>query len=931
MKQSRYFSLGLLILMIGTTIFGMITMDILPTSVTKETEKDNEREILSKNLENTLSPSASAYYKTFNFGTRTTYNADTGLTFYYLMDMAEDSTYYYYTGYSINNSNTNRSVFLMRANKASLGTKVDYFNFQDGTNDTVGLCIDVDESRDRVYVGGYSGINYTASPTYETAAIAMVWCFNLNFTVMNWRLEITGSDGGVPWGRMSIEGQNDIGGQRIEDLVALPDGNVSICGTKFDYSWKGDFAYIATLNGDNGNIINSHHAIETWDNPLETPYYASVAKRIIYDDTNKRLIISVLSKKEWAGEDFEWFNYLVFCNIDGSKISNLWLDGDPHAVAHGISAYREIHYPQINSLYIAPDGSYWACGANRSSEYISDNQVVWKLSNMTGFVISEYNFPKYNRSAQFMSIDINGTLHLIGTVRANNTGIDGLIVQNFDMERNMFEINRTTYYQPSSYKSVLRSAIWNNAVREWIFAGYQTTTGVVQGFIQKVVTSTYLPSETLNPLSTYSHSLSIQLTWTQTHPELRYFRIYREEVAINLGNIGGFTPRATINISAPGSVASYTDTLPDEEGKLFYYALACTSDNITTLQAISTTSTTFYYAPDKPVPTVNPSWVKLNQNVNISDYQVANANIEIYESRTPFTAGDLPTMVPKYKGLSNNTITVNLNALGAWYYMINAYNNTVRGNTTSDLITIWCQDPAVSPPSLSVTLLNSDDGNLRLSWDKIENVHYLVYAKVNGTFTIATPRSSLVLVANTTTNQCSITNWPSGNWFFAVIGYNSSGEALSLSPIRNQTVKRTPLQPELRSPKGEASENGEISLEWDNVTLAKTYKLYRIFTQDVNDNIDEDNIAYATLVYSGQSLTFTEVVTENGYYIYLILAENENGHRLIDDSMCVKISVRITRQDPIGQGLIYGLIGLGVIIIAGVIIYIVYKRRNPYF
>jgi hypothetical protein len=313
---------------------------------------------------------------------------------------------------------------------------------------------------------------------------------------------------------------------------------------------------------------------------------------------------------------------------------------------------------------------------------------------------------------------------------------------------------------------------------------------------------------------------------------------------------------------------------------------------------------------------------------------ILDANLEVYISQNNFTSNDFwTTLQPSYKAMTsaNTSIDHLFPYIGKYYVQFNAYSPT-RGNRTSDYYEVWCSNIPTPVTGFNFTIESSDDGNVHLIWDTALLSNVSIYRRLGQSFTIDNiPHSEIVKIADVRNpvRYYDITNLGSGNWYFGLLAYNETGNAAALSTVKNITIRRTCIQPTPQSKYGLGSDNGTISIYWARVDGVLEYRVYRAIKSGQYDRILD--LSQAVSVANTTSTTFTETATEDRkYYVYVVIAVNENGYRILDPTKYVSILVKFGDSNPFNTGLTTGLIIAGSILVVAIGAYLVWRKKNPY-
>ncbi|MHA1730414.1 MAG: hypothetical protein ACTSU5_00635 [Promethearchaeota archaeon] len=193
----------------------------------------------------------------------------------------------------------------------------------------------------------------------------------------------------------------------------------------------------------------------------------------------------------------------------------------------------------------------------------------------------------------------------------------------------------------------------------------------------------------------------------------------------------------------------------------------------------------------------------------------------------------------------------------------------------------WAQ--GLVPPLLHAITPNPDfDGNVTISWDAVpEADSYEVYRGTQPfTYTY-----SATLVGTTSGTSLEDTGLATGTYYYAVQSKKSGQSPSGLSTCEEVQVILPPDAPTLVNPTD--SDNGEVSLDWNDVAHADTYLVYQ-------DTSSISSVSGMTPSYQTTDSNYTIPYLENGDYYFVVVARNQAGDSPI--SNCEDVNVNIVTK-----------------------------------
>jgi peptide/nickel transport system substrate-binding protein len=228
----------------------------------------------------------------------------------------------------------------------------------------------------------------------------------------------------------------------------------------------------------------------------------------------------------------------------------------------------------------------------------------------------------------------------------------------------------------------------------------------------------------------------------------------------------------------------------------------------------------------------------------------------------------------------NTYIDTDLIPGGIYYYRVQSYNFTLGSsdwsnegiNTTLNALA----------PILNVITPNPDtDGDIFLNWSDVEGAtSYNVYRDT----TFITDISGMTPIAQPTSSQYDDNGLNEGTYFYVITGENA-GEETPISNCESVLVDLPPPDaPVLSTITPNPDTDGNVFLDWNDVSYATSYNIYR-----ANSLITD--ISGLTAIGASTSSQYNDNGLTDGIYYYVITAVNATGESLI--SNCESVTVEI--------------------------------------
>ncbi|WP_062318478.1 PA14 domain-containing protein [Demequina maris] len=200
--------------------------------------------------------------------------------------------------------------------------------------------------------------------------------------------------------------------------------------------------------------------------------------------------------------------------------------------------------------------------------------------------------------------------------------------------------------------------------------------------------------------------------------------------------------------------------------------------------------------------------------------------------------------------------------------------------------------PLATPADFTATL-GGDDASVDLSWTAVDGAEeYNVYRSGSSPVDTATPLNSAAL-SGTTFTDTDVT--PGETYYYTVIATSSSTPASAAATEQSVEIPSVePVAPDAPSGVAATADEDSILIEWDEVTGATGYKVFRGATSDVaTDGVPVSGEAPLA------ALSFDDTGAEPGTeYFYVVLAVGEGG---LDSEASAVVSAAVEEAPGPGE------------------------------
>jgi len=231
-----------------------------------------------------------------------------------------------------------------------------------------------------------------------------------------------------------------------------------------------------------------------------------------------------------------------------------------------------------------------------------------------------------------------------------------------------------------------------------------------------------------------------------------------------------------------------------------------------------------------------------------------------------------------YEGQKTWLISTAIADSGGYHWVYNGdWNFTYGVAKVGDFFLTFIEPP--NAPILYSITQTQNKTLVELDWsDATGTLNYYVYR--NSTNIISVVGLQPIAVVNSSQYQDVIS--ANGTYYYVIVAGNIKGNS-SISNCENITIELFLSNGPLLYPIFPTTDyDGKISLEWETISDANLYNIYR-------DSSYITSIVNLTAIDSVNTTQYQDTITLNGTYYYVIVAENASGASPI--SNCVSVDV----------------------------------------
>jgi len=400
---------------------------------------------------------------------------------------------------------------------------------------------------------------------------------------------------------------------------------------------------------------------------------------------------------------------------------------------------------------------------------------------------------------------------------------------------------------------------------------------------------------------------SVFLNWSSVENATRYY-VYNDTTEIT--TVGGMEPLLT------ATSTNYTHVIP--YNITYHYVIVAGNDHgnssISNCENVTTLLQAPQEAPNLEAFDPNPNYFR---NINVNWSTVENATqYHVYKNTSNINSPDEQLRIAT---VTDTNYTDDITQNGTYYYAVvaaNAFGNSTLSNCES--VTVQ-----VTPNATILEEITPDpdtDGIIELNWSDVINAdNYYIYRNTSSISSV----NGMTPIGTVSTSNYTDYLYSNLEYHYVIVAGNAFANS-TISNCENVTVElplnATTLDDILPNP----STTGSIILNWSAVVNADFYLIYRS-----NSNIT--TIIGLTQLDNVTTTNYTDNITVNGIYYYVIIAGSSVGNSSL--SNCINVTVSIPSNnppDPPIPGFELLFIILGLICIVSVVYLIKQKRPKLY-
>jgi hypothetical protein len=315
---------------------------------------------------------------------------------------------------------------------------------------------------------------------------------------------------------------------------------------------------------------------------------------------------------------------------------------------------------------------------------------------------------------------------------------------------------------------------------------------------------------------------------------------------------------------------------------IYYYVIV--AGNATCWSTISNNQWVNVTAYPRPAtPTLSPILpnVSYNGQIKLDWNDAQNATrYYVYKHTAPINPGNVGTLKPSVKVTASIYTDISF-INGTFHYAIIAGNNGFNSSVSNSESVLVQRQPIPGTPFLNPIVPYPDyDGKIKLDWtDTINTTKYYVYRDTSLIISLSN-RIPLAIVTQSNYTDTIAVN----NTFYYVVMAGNLGFNGSMSVCRNVSVILYPLPgtPVLVQIIPGTDYDGIIKLDWADTVSTTKYFVYR-------DTALINNVNSLTPIATIFQSNFTNIITANATYFYVIVASNPSRNSSISNCRSVTV------------------------------------------
>ena len=547
---------------------------------------------------------------------------------------------------------------------------------------------------------------------------------------------------------------------------------------------------------------------------------------------------------------------------------------------------------------------------------------VVSVINLTGFAIYVGNGGSSNGYVEYSSLPSTPTLNTISP----NPDLDNTISLDWSDSLRLWYYNVWRKVSGGSWSIVKRGATSSsfidtdvaNGLYYYKIESVNNIGDVFSGYKSVQIANPDFPLSSRNAyleeiIPSVSLSGEISLVWTVESGVVHTDNVFRRIVGGSWGN-----RIKTFNVVTGGG--SYMDTINDFG--IYEYKIETVFWEGYDRSYYSNEQSVEVAQSEPPPPPPIPIAPVLNSIIPSTD---TDGNIDLsWNSITHATSYDIYKSTGGSFSLLQNVISTSFTDSGlidgTYRYKIKAKNaDGTSGFSNEKSVTVQFPLPVPIAPVLNSITPDPDiDGDIDLSWNQVSGAtEYNIYRKISGG-----SYTRIARISGTSYIDYGLTD---GNYYYKVKAINIEGSSLdsNVVSVSISILIPPPPPPPVVIPSVPVLDpfipnvdiDGIVTLTWTAISGAESYKIYR----------SKDGGTYEIITTVNTS-SYTDIILEDGIYIYKIKASNTAGDSDVSNWEAVQVNTAITTTIPSGINQTTIIVILVVVVIIGISVVVIIQK-----
>jgi fibronectin type 3 domain-containing protein len=220
---------------------------------------------------------------------------------------------------------------------------------------------------------------------------------------------------------------------------------------------------------------------------------------------------------------------------------------------------------------------------------------------------------------------------------------------------------------------------------------------------------------------------------------------------------------------------------------------------------------------------------------------------------------------------------------GKYYYVVRAWNDWGYSEL-SNCESVEVDLPLPDAPILEEITPNPDpNGDITLDWNDVSNAdNYTIYRYSSF---ITELNGSVETLDTVFTSTYTDFDLDEGIYYYVVIATNGTGNSYISKCESVEVDLPGPAAPFLEEITPNPDPNGDITLDWNDVSNADNYTIYRYssFITELNGSVETLDTVFTS--------TYTDFDLDEGIYYYVVTATNETGTSEISNCKSIEVDL----------------------------------------